>query len=1060
MSSRSDLVGPLRPRHSVFISAPTASASDAGHPRTGNRKTQITRAGLAWVLLLVGCLPVVADAPTPEAIAFFESKVRPILVTHCYECHSVQGDSMEAGLLLDSKWGWQTGGESGPAIVPGDLEQSLLIEAVRYQEETVSGMPPRSKLPEDQIQILERWVEMGAPDPRPKVEAKAGASDAEPFDLQQRVQEHWSWKPIQAATPPAVRNESWPSGPIDRFILSKLEQSGLEPAPPASKRQWLRRVHFDLIGLPPTVQQINAFLADESADAHERVVDQLLESQHFGEKWARHWLDLVRYAETYGHEFDYPITGATEYRDYVIRALNADLPFDQFAREQIAGDLLDQPRRHPQQGFNESILGTGFWYLHEATHAPTDVLGDEAAIIDNQLDVFGKAFLGLTIACARCHDHKFDAISTADYYALSAYLQSSCRQQVNLDPQGRREALNQQIREAVEKAATQLATAASDPQPFSASLSDMLSPLALPVDHEAATPPRSVAATSDFIPFADFDSSAEFEKGQFPNGWSSTDEAFQAIGSKLVLRTDGTVAMPGTIDSGVAGGKQVGTLRSPTFEISTSMIHIRMKATANVTVQVVIDNYRMATFSDLLFRGTLLHGANTDTGGTWAWKSLGGDLKKYLGHRAYLEFVDSGDGSIAVDQVVFSNQPVPVEPESVPLNPSEFQSRVAQSLQDIAHQRSNRWLAWQTDRQAISVDKLDPQAGAFLATARQCAEQLPAPHFVLAMAQGTEENARVYIRGNHANLGESVPPRFLTALGGKPGSRLDLANQVASPDNPLTARVTVNRVWHHLFGRGLVPTVDDFGPQGQPPSHPELLDWLAQDLIDSGWSLKHAIRAMVLSQTYRQDSVASPNLDADWIARTDPTNRLLHRMPVRRLPAESIRDAILAVSGRLDPTPFGPSVPTHRTPFMTGRGARPSGPLDGNGRRSIYLAVYRNFLNPFLSTFDTPGPFGPQGRRSQSNVPAQALALMNDPMVIQQAQTWARRVADDSQTSMEQRIAQMVETAHGTEASAAQQAMLSEFLTEQATVYGALDERAWTDLAHALFNMKAFYFVR
>jgi hypothetical protein len=270
-------------------------------------------------------------------------------------------------------------------------------------------------------------------------------------------------------------------------------------------------------------------------------------------------------------------------------------------------------------------------------------------------------------------------------------------------------------------------------------------------------------------------------------------------------------------------------------------------------------------------------------------------------------------------------------------------------------------------------------------------------------------------------------------------------------------------MWHHLFGRGIVPTVDDFGPQGQPPSHPQLLDWLASELIKSNWSRKHVIRMIVLSQTYRQDSISDPELDPELIARVDPTNLRLHRMPVRRLPAESLRDAIFAVSGRLDLTPFGESVPTHRTPFMTGRGARPSGPLDGNGRRSIYLAVYRNFFNPFLSSFDAPSPFGPQGRRSQSNVPAQALTLLNDPMVREQARFWAARILASanpkSSPSHAEMIAEMIESAHGTEATSQQIASLEEFLRQQSELYGECDERAWTDLAHALFNMKAFSYL-
>lgn len=1001
------------------------------------------------LLVLLLCNLVNAEPPTAEQLEFFEAKVRPILVEHCYECHSNGAEEIEAGLLLDSKQGWQTGGDSGPAIVPGNLEDSLLIDAVRYEESIVSGMPPRSKLPASHIKTLERWVEMGAPDPRSAVTPKPDTAKAEPFNLEQRFNDHWSWKPIGDPQPPAVKNEEWVLQNLDRFILAKLEQAGLKPAKPADRSRWLRRVYFDLIGLPPSPEQINQFVTDQSPEAYQRVVEQLLGSRQFGEKWARHWLDLVRYAETYGHEFDYAIPHPIEYRDYVIRALNADVPYDQFVKEHIAGDLLPQPRRNPEQQFNESIIGTGFWYLHEATHSPTDVLENEAIIIDNQLDVFGKTFLGLTIACARCHDHKFDAISTADYYALSAYIQSSCRQLTNLDANGVRETaardINQQRRAAAERLSADWKTS-------SAAEKLVLEKLA------------SLAVTGDVDPLEKVDPSAvfqTFDEEQLPSGWSTSGDAFQMTGSGLDLQPDGSISMPGTIDSGAAGNQQVGILRSPTFEISTRNIHLLMKATPNVAVQLVIDNYQMAPFNALLFRGTFLNGKSTDTKGQWEWKRLDGDLRKYLGHRAYLEFTDPGSGTLAIDAIVFSDD-APARTNAEPIGDGGLPSLVATALADITQGKSNRWFATQCNLHGLSIGNFDPKLIEQLVDARRTNDQLPAPRFALAMAQGTTENANVYIRGSHKNPGQPVPPRFLEALGSREGSRLDLANAVASAENPLTARVIVNRLWHHLLGRGLVPTVDDFGPQGQPASHPDLLDNLAQELIRSDWSLKHIISSIVLSQTYRQDSVTNPAIDAEMVARIDPTNQLLHRMPVRRLPSESIRDAIFATSGRLDLTSYGPSVPTHRTAFMTGRGARGSGPLDGNGRRSIYLAVYRNFLNPFMLAFDTPNPFGPKGRRSKSNVPAQALTLMNDPMVIDQAKTWAKEIIKDNEKESDSRkiIEDMVKKAHGTQASPDQITALENFLDQQTMIYGKRDERAWADLAHALFNMKAFYFLQ
>jgi hypothetical protein len=332
--------------------------------------------------------------------------------------------------------------------------------------------------------------------------------------------------------------------------------------------------------------------------------------------------------------------------------------------------------------------------------------------------------------------------------------------------------------------------------------------------------------------------------------------------------------------------------------------------------------------------------------------------------------------------------------------------------------------------------------------------------FVVAMAQGTPEDAHVYIRGSHDKVGEVVPARFLEALDGEPATRLDLAERVATIENPLTARVIANRIWHHLLGRGIVATVDDFGPQGLPPSHPELLDWLASDLVKHGWSLKHLMKQIVLSKTYRQSSTPNESLSLKLIATVDPTNELLHRMRIRRLPGEAIRDAILLVSGKLQPQMFGPSVATHRTPYMTGRGARSSGPLDGNGRRSVYLSVYRNFLNPFMLTFDMPSPFGPQGRRSNSNVPAQALTLMNDPFVVSQAKIMADKFMAVPDQTAEQRIAAMVDSVHGTEPTDQQIEQLQTFLGAQAKLYGKEDSRAWADLAHALLNMKAFYFLQ
>ncbi len=376
-------------------------------------------------LALLACLPgffrAAESTPTPEAAEFFEKKIRPVLIESCWKCHSAEAKKLKGGLRLDSRAGLLKGGDTGPSLVPEHPEKSKLIEAVGYKNADLL-MPPKGMLAPAVIADLTKWVQMGAPWPGSET-STGDKKDA--FDLAKRKREHWAWQPIRATPPPAVKNTTWARSPIDTFLLARLEQAKLAPARPAERRTWLRRITFDLTGLPPTVEESNAFLSDNREGACERVVDRLLAAPRFGERWGRHWLDLVRYGETRGHEFDPVLPNAYQYRDYVIRALNADVPYDQFVQEHIAGDLLPAPRLHPAEKFNESILGTGFWLLGEEVHSPVDIRQDQADRFDNRIDVMTKTFLGLTVSCARCHDHKFDAISSRDYYALFGFLESS-----------------------------------------------------------------------------------------------------------------------------------------------------------------------------------------------------------------------------------------------------------------------------------------------------------------------------------------------------------------------------------------------------------------------------------------------------------------------------------------------------------------------------------------------------------------------------------------------------------------------------------------------------------
>ena len=384
----------------------------------------------AALILLFTALAVPAAESTSEQTEFFEKKVRPILAERCYKCHSTRSEKLKGGLLLDSSESVLKGGEDGPVVTLDAPEKSKLIEAIQYQNPELQ-MPPKGKLPTEEIATLVEWVKMGGP--WPGKQSNAPAATIAGFDLEKRRREHWAWQPIKPQRLPAVQHKQWPATPPDRFILAGLEKNGLKPAPATDRRTLLRRVYFDLAGLPPTPDEVDEFLRDSSPKAYETVVDRLLGSPRFGERWARHWLDLVRYSETLGHEFDYSIPNAWRYRDYVIRAFNGDVPYDQFVIEHVAGDLLAKPRRHPTEHFNESVIGTGFFWLGQREHSPVDVRQHQAEVIDNQIDVMSKTFLGLTVACARCHDHKFDAIATKDFYALYGLLESSRYTQEAID---------------------------------------------------------------------------------------------------------------------------------------------------------------------------------------------------------------------------------------------------------------------------------------------------------------------------------------------------------------------------------------------------------------------------------------------------------------------------------------------------------------------------------------------------------------------------------------------------------------------------------------------------
>jgi cytochrome c553 len=981
----------------------------------------------AVLLAVAGAPPLGAAEPagTPE---FFEKKVRPVLIEHCLKCHGdMKGKEPKGGLRLDSREAAIMGGDNGLALVPGDPDKSRLVEAVRYRNADLQ-MPPKGKLPDAVVADLAAWVKAGAVWPRAADGPKAGPGG---FDLAKRKQSHWAWRPVAAADPPAVRDARWPIGPVDRFILARLEEKGIRPAAPAERRVWLRRVSFDLVGLPPTPDDLAAYLADTSPEAERKVVDRLLASPHFGERWGRHWLDLVRYAESHGHEFDAVIPNAYQYRDYVIRALNADVPYDRFVREHVAGDLLPDPRRHPADGFNESVLGTGFWFLGEAVHSPVDIRQDQADRFDNRIDVLTKAFCALTVSCARCHDHKFDAISTKDYYALFGLAEGAGYHQVRFDTLEHNRNVAAELDELSDRFSTQLAAAVARRADASDPAEVRTTPKALPagtevvVDYAAGRPEQWLPDGASFgtRPRRVGDLVVENGVVQFVEMSAAVyDRAWDVL-----TVPPGTEADHGVLGKRVRAGRSI---RTPAFKVQ-GKVHYLLKGAG--TAYAAVDEHTLIAGP---LHGSLVVDFPAAAGFRWVTH----DLTAYQGQHAHVEFTAGKDSDFAVAMVVLGPTPPPVP------------------TPDAQAHSANQLLA-QADRE---VKKL---AAGYLAAREPVVKKIhPTSRLAPVAWEGTGVDEHVFIRGSPKGLGEKVPRRFLEALGGSgpittgPGSgRLELARTMTDPAaNPFVARVVVNRVWHHLFGRGLVGSVDNFGVLGEAPTHPELLDFLADSFVRDGWSLKRLVGELVRSSTYRMASRGSPEADA-----ADPQNLLLHRARLRRLEGEAIRDAMLAVSGRLDRSAFGPSVPVHLTPFLEGRG-RPakSGPLDGAGRRSVYQSVYRNFLNPFLLAFDTPIPFSTVGRRQVSNVPAQALILLNDPFVHQQAEVWADAVwaAEPANSG---RIVRMYRTAFARDPSRDEAVACLEFVVDQAARRKStpVDVRVWADLAHALFNAKDFIYL-
>ena len=922
------------------------------------------------------------SAASPPDIAFFEKHIRPVLVEHCYQCHSAGAKKLKAGLRLDYKGGWEKGGESGPALVSGKPEESRLLEAIRYQNVDLE-MPPKGALSTEVVANFEEWIKRGAPDPRddggPPVVAKSKGINLE------EGRRFWSFLPRRHGKPPAVENESWPRDPIDHFILARLDQKKLQPSTDTTPHTLLRRLHLDLTGLPPTLDEIARFLSDyqkDSRPAVEAKVDQLLRDPAFGERWGRHWLDLARYADSTGGGRAIPLPNAWRYRDYVIQAFTEDRPLNQIIREQIAGDLLPiGPATRLR-----NLTATGFLLLGPHNYENQDKELLELEIIDEQLDTIGRSFLGMTIGCARCHDHKFDPIPTADYYAIAGIFMSTTfvkhsnvsswnKETLPLTPDEEKfkQSLEKQIKilnKQLESSKAELITL----EPRKNSQSKFVSRVDLPgitLDNRSA----------ELV--------GEWMRSQSSPRWVGE----EYLHDKSEKKTEKTATFRPMIPK--AGRYEV--------RLSYSAGSNRPKATP-VTIThakgetTVLVNQQKKPRHDTLFH----------TLGTF----------EFAQGKSTLRISNKGTkGAVIVD--------------ALQLLPEEFTPSESKRHKP-SKPNPKRDALVRTLKKTISgqAKKLKDLRG-----------KIPKAGVLMAVKDGVAADTKVRIRGMARNLGEPVPRGVLqvalpenTTFQIKSGSgRLEFADWITNPDNPLTARVLANRIWRHLFGHGLVRTPDNFGVSGELPSHPELLDHLAQRLIDEGWSTKKLVRAIVLSRTYQLSSTPSGNA-----RELDPQNRLLSHLHRRSIDAEVMRDSILQLAGKLDRSPGGPSLPAN---FKSEFGFKFNSP-----RRSVYIPVFRNTLYEILASFDFANPNFTVGHRTTSTIPTQALFLSNSPFVHTQAAAAAGELLKLVAQDESERIQQAFLRTFTRPPSAEELALSRDFVLQSG---GKL--AAWEALQRALF---------
>jgi mono/diheme cytochrome c family protein len=854
-------------------------------------------------------LPAAINASEVDVrgIEFYEEKIRPIFAEHCYECHSRQAqlrNNLKGGLFLDSGGGIRDGGDSGPLLEASDPGHTILLRALRHED---LEMPPSERLSDEFIANVETWIKLGAPAP-----AQASDGKSYPENDGEAAREHWAFRPPILHQPPAVTEAGWPRHELDHFVLAEMENRGMRPVKPAGKRELIRRATLDLIGLPPTEEECDEFDSDDASDAFAKVVDRLLQSPHYGERWARLWLDIARYADDQGNAFVSPAPTAYLYRDWVVQAFNEDMPYDKFICLQLAGDELTSPCND----YFERLAGLGFQGLgprfRKGAAGDAKAKADE---IEDRIDTLSRGLLGLTVACARCHDHKFDPIPTRDYYSMAAaYNGATWEDRMLASPET--VSRYKQWRDEVQQ---------------------------LKADLKAWVESQRRQVRQDAIRKIDAYVLAACKIRALRRAKRPVDEAAWAEQEhlKLYFLT-----------------RCVGSLEAATAE------------------------------SPLAALRTLVDGSATDSKNPHSVLSEQPELLR-------------GAASLKAEvDLAFNALETAAEPPDNADRKTPTQA-----------QRTLGNMLWITEQAPFFVKSEETiallgagdreEAARRQARLDELAGRPPEKGAMTPSVSGGGEPMHIYIRGNPAHLGPLAPPGFLSVLNRsaetEPSAkftRLELANAIVNPKNPLTARVFVNRIWNAHFGRGIVATPGNFGKLGGQPTHPNLLDTLSVRFVESGWSVKWLQREIMLSATYQLSCDSDPGNKVN-----DPDNHYLWRMAPRRLEAEVYRDALLSVAGRLDEQVGGPSL-DQDTPAMSdapgpGLFTRLKG-LDAdnptNGRRTLYCIVSRYAPNSTLGLFDFPEPNMTSDLRNVTTVPQQQLFVLNSPFMIEMARAFARRV--------------------------------------------------------------------